>query len=135
MRLLQLLLCVVAISNAADLKVVIDDIVKDSGSVYIGVYDKDEKFTLPDKEVKKALVPAGKTKIAGTFKNLPLGESYAVFAYQDMNGNGVLDRDKLGNATEPIAFSNQTKKGFQNYLRSCFILKNETTVELMLRRD
>ncbi len=132
MKNVLLVLSFLSLLSAGEIKVIVDDIIPDSGQVYIGVYNKDEKFTLPGKEVKVALVPATKTKITGTFKNLSLGESYAVFAYQDINSNGKLDKDKLGKPNEPVAFSNQTKKGFQNYLRSCFIMKGSETVDLML---
>lgn len=117
---------------AGELFVTVDDIIVDSGTVYIGVYDNEAKFTRLGKEVKKVVVPAGKEKISGTFRNLPLGVSYAVFSFQDMNNNGKLDFDKLGKPEEPVAFSNQTKKGFQNYLRSAFIMRDSVSIELML---
>lgn len=134
MKVLVSILFFSSVLFAGDLTVIIDDIVVDSGTVYIGVFDAEEKFTLAGKEVKRAVVAASKTKISGTFKNIQIGKSYAVFAYQDLNGNGVLDKTKMGKPSEPVAFSNQTKKGFQNYLRSCFIMKDKVSTELMLRR-
>lgn len=133
MKYLLLITLIVSSLWAGNLHVTIDDIVVDSGMVYIGVFDKDEKFTLKGKEVKSATIPAKKRKLSGTFKNLPLGGSYAIYAFQDLNGNGVLDEDKLGKPMEPYGFSNQTKKGFQNYLRSAFIMKDSVSIEILLR--
>lgn len=133
MKYLLLMILLVSSLYAGNLHVTIDDVIVDSGTVYIGIFDKDEKFTLKGKEVKSANVPASKSKLSGTFKNLPLGSSYAVYAFQDMNGNGILDEDKMGKPTEPYGFSNQTKKGFQNYLRSAFIMKDSVSIEIMLR--
>lgn len=134
MKVCVLLMVLSMVAFSGDLFVTVDDIVVDSGSVYIGVYDSEAKFTLLGKEVKKVMVPASKEKISGVIKNLPLGKSYAVFSFQDLNGNGALDFDKLGSPLEPAAFSNQTKKGFQNYLRSAFIMKDSVAVDLMLQR-
>jgi len=39
------------------------------------------------------------------FRNVPPG-AYAVAVYQDVNGNGRLDRNALGLPTEPYGFSN-----------------------------
>lgn len=125
-------LLLLTVAFAGDLFVSVDDIIVDSGTVYIGVYDEDSKFTRLGKEVKSVVVPASKAKLSGTIKNLPLGGSYAVFSFQDLNGNGKLDFDKLGKPEEPVAFSNQTKKGFQNYMRSAFIMKDSVSIELML---
>jgi uncharacterized protein (DUF2141 family) len=39
------------------------------------------------------------------FKDLPPGE-YAAVAFQDVNGNGILDKNFLGIPKEPFGFSN-----------------------------
>ena len=39
------------------------------------------------------------------FKDLPPGE-YAAVAFQDVNGNGILDKNFLGIPKEPYGFSN-----------------------------
>jgi uncharacterized protein (DUF2141 family) len=46
-----------------------------------------------------------------TFDRLPAGE-YAVAAYQDINGNGKLDRNFIGIPKEPVGVSNRAKGRF-----------------------
>jgi uncharacterized protein (DUF2141 family) len=41
------------------------------------------------------------------FEGLAPGK-YAIAAYQDLNGNGNLDRSKLGLPLEPFGFSNES---------------------------
>ncbi len=43
--------------------------------------------------------------MAFTFRDVPAG-ALAVAVYQDLNGNGQLDRNALGVPTEPYGFSN-----------------------------
>ena len=52
---------------------------------------------------------------AGTTRVLVRGVrpgTYAVLAFQDLNGNGVLDRNLLGIPTEPFGFSNDARGRF-----------------------
>ena len=53
-------------------------------------------------------VPAGSS---ARFENLPPGD-YAIAAFQDVNENGVLDKNALGIPTEPYGFSNDARGWF-----------------------
>ena len=53
----------------------------------------------------------------GRVRGLPPGR-YAVAAYQDVNGNGELDKVPPGIPTEPYAFSNDVGRGRRPGVRS-----------------
>lgn len=50
--------------------------------------------------------PATSSTMKFVFEGLAPGK-YAIAAYQDLNGNGNLDRSKLGLPLEPFGFSNE----------------------------
>ena len=75
------------------------------GKVYLAVYDNPDDF---DEEVH--LVNAS-TELAATADRaelalqLPEAGRYVLAAFQDLNGNGKLDRNFFGVPTEPYGFS------------------------------
>lgn len=68
-----------------------------------------------------------------SFEGLSPGR-YAVAAYQDLNGNGSLDRSKLGLPLEPFGFSNDAgRSGRPSFVSAAFVLgdgKREVSVRL-----
>jgi len=58
------------------------------------------------------LDPAANKDLSVTVTNLPYGK-YAVSIFQDMNGNGKLDKGLFGIPTEPFAFSNNYHPTFR----------------------
>jgi uncharacterized protein (DUF2141 family) len=85
--------------------------IKATGKINIAIYRDgdefpDEKFMVTRKSAENA-----KDKCEFQFESLPFG-SYAVALYQDVNGNGKLDKGMFGVPQEPFAFSNNFRPRF-----------------------
>lgn len=75
------------------------------GKVYIGVFDTPDGFT-EEKAMIDAMADLGKSdKHAELTIELPKEGNYVFAAFQDLNGNGELDRNMLGVPKEPFGFS------------------------------
>lgn len=136
--LLRLVLVVIIVSAAqavcaADLEVEIRGVRPRGGEVHAAVFDRAEDFAL-DTEIRAMITPggdiragvftdedylprapAGKLSVTPnartlrlTFPDLEPGE-YAVGAYQDRNGNNILDTTVVREATEPWGVSNNPR--------------------------
>jgi len=119
--------------SAADLEVEIRGVRPRGGEVHTAVFDRAEDFAL-DTEIRAMITPSGEIS-AGvftdedylrrppvgrlsvspnartlrlTFPDLEPGE-YAVGAYQDRNGNNILDTTVVRDATEPWGVSNNPR--------------------------
>ncbi len=106
---------------AAELRISIDGIRSQHGTVLIGVYDSATSFenalrtsgsgafvTDPYRVAAAALRVDAAMRSAVVFTDLAPGR-YAVIAFQDENDNGKLDKSFLGVPTEPYGFSNNAK--------------------------
>jgi uncharacterized protein (DUF2141 family) len=93
---------------AGDLTVEVSGITPDRGKVYVAVYDGPETFPISGRQrVGRVVAPADR-HLTVHFTDLPPGQ-YAVVAFQDLNGNGKLDRNFLGIPKEPYGFSNSAR--------------------------
>lgn len=75
------------------------------GPVMIAVFDSASEFPDRSKASKTIVVEATKPTVAG---DLPVGEltEAAVAVFQDLNGDGILNRGSFGIPQEPYGFSN-----------------------------
>ncbi len=81
------------------------------GTLYIGVFRKNDSFPIFGKQFKGAVKEVkGKTQIYN-FEDLPEGE-YAVAIYHDLNRNNILDKNLLGIPEERYGFSNNARRAF-----------------------
>lgn len=86
--------------------VVVRNLDKKKGDVYIGWYNSQESYMDANKAVYKKVVPVtGKNEVAVAFDNIPSG-TYAITVFFDSNGNGELDKNLLGIPREEYGFSN-----------------------------
>jgi uncharacterized protein (DUF2141 family) len=93
----------------AGLRMAFSNILEKKGSLYVAVYNRSEGFLDEKYACHKQAYPVTRTGIMEVeLPNLPLGD-YAVACYQDLNGNGRLDRNMLGIPTEPYGFSNDAR--------------------------
>ena len=83
------------------------------GSIYVAVYDREDKF-LNENEVRfQQIVPiSARGEIEITMSDLPAG-TYAISCFHDVNGNGKMDKNILGIPTEPYGFSNNARPKFR----------------------
>lgn len=93
----------------ADLTVVVDNAAP-AGTVRAMVFADADSFAAQDRPVAAFAVTPRDGRVRVTIADLPPG-SYAVAAYQDMNGNQHLDRNWLGVPGEPTAFSRDARPG------------------------
>ena len=107
--------------EAGELRITIDGIRSEHGTVLIGLYDSpasfgkaveasaEEGFLVdPDRFAAVALRANAALKSAVVFSNLEPGR-YAAIAFHDENGDGKLDKNFLGIPTEPYGFSNDVQ--------------------------
>jgi uncharacterized protein (DUF2141 family) len=79
-----------------------------TGPVEVTFYQEKNKFlSLTDIYKTYILKPNGTTFVA-KIDDLPFGE-YAIASFQDVNSDGVIDKNKIGIPKEPYAFSNNYK--------------------------
>jgi uncharacterized protein (DUF2141 family) len=107
-------------AQAADLKVMINNVTSSSGTIMVGLYDSAANYERAiEKSAQVGLlndsgrrVGVALRAVAGmqsvVFTNLTPG-AYAVIVFHDENDNGKLDGNSLGMPTEAYAFSNNAR--------------------------
>jgi uncharacterized protein (DUF2141 family) len=100
-RLLMLaaMLAPFSVAQAADIEVTVSGL-RGEATVYFALFDRDTFLGKPI-----AVARSEPANPVARFKHLPSGK-YALSAYQDINGNGLLDRGIFGIPKEPSGFSN-----------------------------
>ena len=101
-----MLLVAPSLASAADLQVEVVGAGSSKGFVNAGLFNQPEQF--PKTILKGERAPADPNKTILVFRDLPPG-NYAVSAFHDENGNGVLDKNLLGQPTERFGFSRDAK--------------------------
>lgn len=67
-----------------------------------------------------------------TFANVPPG-TYAVAAFEDLNGNGVLDRSQNGLPLEPYGFSNNAgRRSTPRFEQAAVTVERDTSIAIHL---
>jgi uncharacterized protein (DUF2141 family) len=82
--------------------VVVENAIDGRGDIRVAIFNS--KASFPATALRGQASPASAGGATVTFTNLAPGE-YAVSAFQDVNGNGRLDRNSFGMPTEPYGFS------------------------------
>ncbi len=92
-------------NEGRSLTVTVTNIPGPKGDLLVGLYDSAKSFTgTPLPGSKKIPLKKSGGSVKTTFTGLKPG-TYAVAVIQDLNGNGVLDRNAVGMPEEPLAFS------------------------------
>lgn len=86
------------------LKIAVDGTKAGVGTVRVNLYASKASF-LEHEDVQAEVIVAEEGASQVIFSDLAPGD-YAAVAYQDLNGNGELDRGLFGIPLEPIGFSN-----------------------------
>ncbi len=104
---------------------------KASGKVYVAIYDKKGEF-LSDKKFKSLSLDLGQGEDEVSVM-LPVG-NYAFSAYQDVNGNGIFDKNWMGIPKEPYGFSNNARGKFgpPDFAESSFLIRSDTLMKVSL---
>jgi uncharacterized protein (DUF2141 family) len=105
--------------HAADLRIVVEEIGSQSGTLVVGLYDTPEGYRQAVRESSKILVnepkrlaglslrPAGRT-VTAVFADLAPG-LYAVIVVHDENDDGQFNKGLLGVPAEPYGISNNPR--------------------------
>lgn len=116
-------LCLVIMGYAQQgaLQINVEKINSLEGKIYIGIYTENDFLIKP--------VVSGGTEIkdniaTALFENLDYG-TYAIAAYQDVNGNQNLDRDEYGRPTEPWVMSGSPASMMPIWMDAKFDFKDE----------
>jgi uncharacterized protein (DUF2141 family) len=75
---------------------------------------QDEKMFLSERYITTTSIPLkrGQVQHSLVINGLPQDKQLALLIYQDLNGNGKLDKNTLGAPVEPFGFSNNVKVRF-----------------------
>lgn len=95
-------------AQAADLIVNISNITVKQGTVKVALYNEAKDFPEGTGRMQGQELSPTQEKLTIMFKELPPGH-YAISVMQDVNGNGMLDRNFFGIPTEPYGFSQRQK--------------------------
>ena len=114
------LLCFPGLAAAAEVEVEVDGIEPGPGSVYVALC----QGGLSEASCREGQdAPARGPRHRFVFEGIDPG-SYAVAAFQDLNGNRRLDRTPLGLPLEPYAFSGDAgRTGRPDFARAAFTLR------------
>lgn len=96
--------CSLPASEGTTITVTVTNIPGVKGDLLIGLYSSAESFT--DKPMKQSLkIPlTSREDLVACIPNVPPG-TYSIAVIQDLNRNGVLDKNFFGMPKEPLAFS------------------------------
>jgi uncharacterized protein (DUF2141 family) len=97
-----------ATAVAGELTIQISGVSPNRGKVYVAVYDRPDSFPTAGQQRTGQILEATGESLLVHFNELPPGR-YAAVAFQDMNGNGKLDKNFLGIPKEPYGFSNRAR--------------------------
>lgn len=91
--------------TAQSLQVMVNQIPDAPASTWVAVYGSGTQFLNAEAEpIARMAIPSGQDRGSVTFDNLLAGEYYAIIVFQDINGNGQLDR-RNGRPAESFAYS------------------------------
>lgn len=97
------LLLAAAPATAGELRATIRNVKPQQGKVMVALYESAAAYKAERRFAGQEL-PATGSEILATFHNLPEG-AYALTVYQDVDGDGKLNRTVFGVPAEPYGFS------------------------------
>lgn len=94
------------VAQGSSQTVVVTNLAKKKGNIYIGWYDNEKSYLHPEAAVIKKVVPVnGIEEVTISFPNVKPG-TYAISVFLDENENAELDTNFLGIPKEDYGFSN-----------------------------
>ena len=94
--------------GTGNLTVYIEGVRSSSGTIEIGIYNKEGVFLEIGDEFKNVIINSASPTASYTFKNLPF-DVYAVSLYHDENNDRECNTNLIGIPTEGYGFSNNVK--------------------------
>lgn len=117
--------------GSCSLEVKIENVTSTNGKLIVALFTDEESF-LKNEYASISYAHNSDSVSSVTFKNLPMG-MYSVSIFHDENGNGVLDKNKLGIPTEKFGFSNNKPSMFgPPTFKDCSFILNEPYKEITI---
>jgi uncharacterized protein (DUF2141 family) len=118
-------------ANGLRLTVKVQNAPANKGMVKVTLYARESEFLKRPAQVREAKSTGSEAVVM--FENVPAGD-YAAAAYQDVNGNGKLDRNFIGIPKEPNGMSNAAKGkyGPPKWRDAVFKLSSDTEKQIVL---
>jgi uncharacterized protein (DUF2141 family) len=118
-------------STSAGLKVIVKNVQVGKGTVFIDLFNSKEMFFI--KPFASGTAKPCSTTVELSFA-IPDGE-YAVACYQDLNGNGILDKGLFDIPTEPYGLSNNFRPTWAapKYDDCTFKVSGQTILAIVLK--
>ncbi len=134
---LLILLAMIILSSrrgeGVDLTVRITGIREVKGQMQLGLYNRAEVFPKEGKQYRLVERPVTGKVFIYTFEQLPAGD-YALAVFQDLDRDGLIDKNMLGIPTEPYGFSNNVRPRLSApaFSRARIRLNSDTTIVISL---
>ncbi|MFD0931233.1 DUF2141 domain-containing protein [Psychroflexus salinarum] len=120
----------VGFAQDISLKVIVEGIEEQKGTIYLSIHDNEESFPSDnDKAVSTGQITGFGSTAEYTFENLSKGV-YAVSVFQDLNGNAKMDTNFIGIPKEPVGASKLTSFGRPKFSKCKFILSENSTISI-----
>ncbi len=131
MKTLILSTVVVSTILANNINIEVTNILNKNGSVFIGLYDKADSFSIISENYKGVIVDIKSDVINYTFENVPNG-TYAISLFHDENDNKIHDKNFFGIPSEGYGFSNNIRPIFRgaNFEESKIELKGDKNLTI-----
>ncbi len=138
MHFLCILGCLSFLPSTGTLQVKVEYLQNANAPIRLALYDHEQNFLQEGKSVKGVVlqVAAPSKSTIHRETKLPFG-SYALAVYQDLNGDGQLNKNKLGIPTEPYGFSNNVKSKWRSpkFAEAAFAFqRDEQQVNIVLQK-
>ena len=119
--------------SPGQLTVTINNIKLVEGELYIAIYNDEDTYMDIDRTAFREIIPVSTETESIIFSNIPDGE-YAIAVFQDLNGNGELDKKGMGLPKEPFGFSNDArgKAGPPKYEKAKFSFSGDMNISIKL---
>lgn len=117
------------------LKVKVDRFEPGKGLIRVCIFDNEDTFFNNAMACEVTEAPGDGQSISLPFsQKLPSGK-YAIAVYQDLNKNGILDRNRLGLPIEPYGFSNNPSTFFgpPSFHKAAFDLTGDKSIKVSLQ--
>jgi uncharacterized protein (DUF2141 family) len=127
------------LAATANLTIHVEHVSVRGGTLRLGLYDATQYPNDDSTPVATADVPATPGATTVVLKGLPPGR-YAIESFQDINGNGKMDKSWLGLPEEPFGFSRDarpflSKPGFNAVAFTITVGENSQTLHLQNSSD
>ena len=131
---LLLLLNSLSWSQTIQLEIVCSGVSPQQGSMHVGIFDNADDFKNKTEPVYESILRISDTISTHFFDNIDSGE-YAVAVFHDINGDGALNKKKLGIPIEGVGFSGSLKNTIRppDFDEASFSLQADTTLFIPVR--